>query len=228
MTDAELKELLSDCPTLYHMAHRGSWPSIQRHGLLSTSALLDVASVTGNQRQRIESERRPEKVTVLHKTFGEIVIRDQKPMDDRGLLRCLQDGLTPPEWYRILNSRVFFWLTPDRLHRLLSAGAYRDSEHDVLEIDAAPLVAKYRESISFCPINSGCTKPMPHPRGRGTFSSIADYPYSHWRNRRPRGERVVELAVSTGVPDISKYVRRVLVMKGSSVLSTIWEASSSG
>ncbi len=224
MNGAELEELLEDCPTLFHMAERGSWFSIKRHGLLSTSALLDVVELSGVERRRIESERRPDKVTLQNKAIGEIIIRDQKPMDDAGLIRCLQDGLTPEEWYRLLNARVFFWLTEDRLHRLLCAGPYRDSEHDVLELDAAALVAAHRAAITLSPMNSGCTKPIPHPRGRETFTSIDDYPYGYWRSRRKRGERIVELAVTGSVPDIRKYVRRVLAMKGKNRISTIWEA----
>jgi hypothetical protein len=42
VNENELQELLADCLVLYHMAERGSWGSIQRHGLLSTSALLDL------------------------------------------------------------------------------------------------------------------------------------------------------------------------------------------
>lgn len=223
MNNAELRELLSDCPTLFHMAERGSWSSIRKHGLLSTSALLNAVGLTGVERHRIESQRRPENVTLRHKALGEVVIRDQKPMDDAGLNRCLQDGITPAEWYRLLNGRVFFWLTKDRLHRLLSAAAYQDSDHDVLELDAAQLITAHRSAITLSPMNSGCTKPMPHPRGRGTFTSIADYPYAHWRSRRKRGERVVELAVTGGVPDVRKYVRRVLVMRGKTKVSTVWE-----
>src|SRR5580692_4537628 len=95
VNNAELGELLKDCPTLFHMAERGSWPSIKKHGLLSTSALLDAVGLKGADRRRIESERRPENVTLKHKGFGEVVIRDQKPMDDSGLIRCLQDGIKP-------------------------------------------------------------------------------------------------------------------------------------
>ena len=223
MNGTELGELLKDCPTLFHMAERGSWPSIKKHGLLSTSALLNAVGLKGADRRRIESERRPENVTLNNKVFGEVVIRDQKPMDDTGLIRCLQDGITPGEWYRLLNARVFFWLTEDRLHRLLCAGAYQDSEHDVLELDATALVAAHRTAITLSPMNSGCTKPMPHPRGRQTFTSITDYPYAYWRPRRKRGERVVELAVTGGVPDVRKYVRRVLAMRGKTIISTVWE-----
>jgi uncharacterized protein DUF7002 len=205
------------------MAERGSWLSIKKHGLLSTSALLNAVGLEGADRRRIESERRPANVTLKSKTFGEVIIRDQKPMDDAGLIRCLQDGITPAEWYQLLNARVFFWLTKDRLHRLLCAGAYQDSEHDVLELDAAALVAAHRPAITLSPMNSGCTKPFPHPRGRQTFTSIIDYPYAYWLPRRRRGERVVELAVTEGVPDVRKYVLRVLAMRGKTITSTVWE-----
>ncbi|WBV42519.1 DUF7002 family protein [Pseudoroseomonas cervicalis] len=100
MTNDELEELLSDCPVLYHMAERGSWPSIQRHGLLSTSALLDRFEVTGGRRVAIESERRSDGVVLEHPRLGRATLRDQKPMDDAGLARCLQDGLTPKRWLR--------------------------------------------------------------------------------------------------------------------------------
>lgn len=213
MTENELRELLNDCPVLYHMAERGSWPSIQRHGLLSTSALLDLYGVKGEARSAIEATRRSTSVRITHKKHGEAVVRDQLPMDDRGLVRCLEDGLTPPDWYRMLNERVFFWLTKARLLRLLSAGTYSSQSHDVLEIDAAGIVGAYRDRITLCAINSGCTKPFPHPRGVDTFRSIDDYPYEDWRKKRRRGERVVELSVLSGVPDVSKFVRRVVVMR---------------
>lgn len=219
MTDEELDELLRDCPVLYHMAERGSWPSIQRHGLLSTSALLDLFEVHGERRDAIEARRRPENVVIEHPRLGRAVVRDQKPMDDNGLRRCLQDGLVPEDWYRLLNGRVFMWLTRDRLDRLLAARPYRDLEHDVLELDAAPLVAACRERITLSPINSGATKPFPRDRGKDTFLPIADYPYASWRERRKVGERVVELAVAGGILGIGRFVRRVLTMRGEEVVA---------
>ena len=35
-------ELLATYPRLWHMAMDGSWPSIEKRGLLSTSALLEL------------------------------------------------------------------------------------------------------------------------------------------------------------------------------------------
>lgn len=227
MTNEELDELIHNCPTLFHMAERGSWPSIQRHGLLSTSALLDLFEVDGERRTAIESRRRPESVRLDHYQLGGAVVRDQKPMDDGGLLRCLKDGLTPREWYEVLNARVFFWLTKKRLLLLLNAGAYRDKVHDVLEVDTASLVADHRINITLAPINTGCTKPMPRERGRDTIVRIDDYPYAEWKAKgRSRFERVVELAVSPGVPNIEDYVRRVVEMRGEQELRVIWERPS--
>jgi Family of unknown function (DUF7002) len=218
VTEAELDELLQDCPTLYHMAEKNSWPSIQNYGLLSTTRLLDLFDVGQPRRTEIESRRRPVSVYLEHVDLGRAVIRDQFPMDDKGLERCLEDRLSPRAWYKLLNAKVFFWLTRERLLRLLNAGTYRNEEHDVIELDTRLLVAAYRENIWLCPMNSGCTKPYPHPRGIGTFRRIRDYPYAEWSKKRIRGERVVELAVDDGIHDVAPFVKRVLRMRGNDVL----------
>lgn len=223
MTEDELAELMRDCPALYHMAARGSWSSIRKHGLLSTSALLDRYKVTGAERNAIEALRRPNSIILKREDLGHAVVRDQFPMDDRGLTRCLEDALAPADWYRLLNAKVFFWLTRDRLLRLLNAGLYRMQEHDVLVLDSASLVAAYADKIWFCPINSGCTKPFPHPRGTTTFRRIANYPYATYRAKRKRGERVVELAVDYAVPDIATYVTRVVRMRGDTEQAVLFE-----
>lgn len=224
MTKDELVELVTDCPTLYHMAEAGSWPSIQNYGLLSTTALLDRYEIAGAARAAMESKRRPTSVPLERTGFGRAVVRDQLPMDDEGLSRCLEDGLSPEDWYRTLNAKVFFWLTWERLLRLLNAGTYRLQEHDVLALDAKSLVQAYEDKIWLCPINSGCTKPFPHPRGKNTFQRTSDYPYAEWKAKRKRGERAVEVAVDYAVPDAAKFVTRVVRMKASAELAVLFQA----
>lgn len=217
----ELAELIEDCPVLYHMAAKGSWPSIRRHGLWGTNALLDLFEVAGEDRRAIET-RRSASVVIRHPRLGEATIRDQKPMSDRSLRACLEDGLRPADWYALLNARAFFSLTRTRLLRMLNAGSYRREAHDVIEVDTASLVAAHGPDITLCAINSGFAQRRAAPRGRSTFLSIADYPYAEWRAKRPRGERVVELAVSPGVPDISLHARRVVRMRGDCEVETLW------
>jgi len=224
VTERELDELLADSPILYHMAERDSWASIRNYGLLSTTALLDRYEIVGEARTAIERERRPTSIPLDRSDLGRAVVRDQFPMDDKGLARCLEDGLSPADWYRILNGKVFFWLTQERLLRLLNAGAYRLQEHDVLILDAKPLIDAYRDKVWFCPINSGCTKPFPHPRGKKTFQRISDYPYAQWKAKRKRGERIVELAVEYAVPDVAQFVTRVVRMKACEELATLFQA----
>src|SRR5262245_1519796 len=97
------------------MAARGSWQSIRERGLLSTIALLDLYRVEGAERLRIERQRRPLCVPLNAPGLPTAVIRDQIPMNDIGLRRCLPEHMTPGDWYQLLNSRVFFWLTRERL-----------------------------------------------------------------------------------------------------------------
>src|ERR1700690_2977008 len=128
-------ELSARFPLLYHMAQLGSWPSMEEHGLLSTTALLDLFDVRGDERYRIESCHRPESIPIVHPKHGRAVIRDQKPMSDRSVRKALIGGLEPADWYRELNSRVFFWLSEERLNTLMNARAYRDQRHTVLVVD---------------------------------------------------------------------------------------------
>jgi len=222
VTGAELEEVLSDCPTLYHMAEDGSWPSIRQRGLLSTTALLDLYGIAGAPRLEIEERRRPASVQLRSAELPSAVVRDQLPMDDVGLRRCLPPHLVPADWYRLLNKKVFFWLTRDRLIRLLTADAYRDRPHTVIEISARALVEAHCERIWFCPMNSGCTKPFPHPRDENTFRRIAEYSYDYWHKRRAPGERVVELAVDYSVPDLANFVTRVTRSRGCHQLDIIF------
>lgn len=223
MTEAELDELLSDCPVLFHMAEKGAWPLIRRHGLLSTSRLLDLFEVEGEARNAMESARRPRSVVLENAQNGRVVIRDNKPMADASLRSCLEDGLEPTDWYRILNGRVFFWLSEKRLTKLLGARSYAQAEHDVLRIDARAFVEAFRPRITLSPINSGATSRFPAKRGSRTFLPIADYPYAEWRKKRARGERVVELAVMGAAEGVERFVEKVVRMKGDAEVKVVWQ-----
>lgn len=214
-------ELARRYPRLYHMAEVDSWPSIQRHGLLSTTALLTLFDLKGAARDRIESAHRPTSVPINHERYGQAVVRDQIPMRDADLRRCLRDGLTPAEWYRILNGKVFFWVTEERLETLLSARAYRDRTHTVLVLETQTLVEDHLEHVLLSPMNSGCTIPFARPRGRETFRALSDYPFE--ARRRGAGiNAVVELAVEQGVYNVEKYAIEVREQKAGRKGRVIW------
>ena len=199
-------DLISLFPRLWHMAEDGSFESIKTNGLLSTSALLDLYGIEGQERVALESRRRPECVRISKAGQPDAIVRDQKPMTDSALRKCLPEDVSPSEWFEILNDRAFFWLSRDRLRGLLGARAYRGRPQTVLTVDTASLVKAHRDRIELSPLNSGATIYNPQPRGRNTFLPIADYPFNERRKTRQIEKAVVELVVRGGVPDIFDHL----------------------
>jgi len=192
-------------PRLYHMAEAGSWPSVQRHGLLSTSALLDLFEIIGAEREAIESARRPESVKISHSEHGTAWIRDNKPINSTVLRRTLV-GMSEPQWYRTLNGRVFFWLNDERLDRLRGAPPYREREHDILTLDTKALLDTHAAKVELAHLNTGAVYgAATYKRGAGTFRPISDYTWSD-RVRVARAEPIVELTLPYSVPDIADFV----------------------
>lgn len=192
---------------IYHLAEAANWPSIHRHGLLSTTGLLDRAGLLGEQRNRIERCRR-----LAHMELPNgVQVRDQKPLSEEALRACLV-GMTPSEWYALINSRVFFWLDVDRLNRQRTACEPRPQV--VLEIDTVRLVARHAGQIALSRINTGNARRRPAQRGRCTFVPYRVWGESGWRSemeglglfRNRTGGSPVELTVAEGVPDIMRYV----------------------
>ena len=71
-----LEKIAAIHPQLYHMAQYGSWPSIRDHGLLSTTALLDLFNIDGRERRTIEGERRRRTIEVIDGSGAVASIRD--------------------------------------------------------------------------------------------------------------------------------------------------------
>ena len=209
-------------PFLYHMAALGSWSGIKAQGLLSTSALLDLYGIQGSERIALERSHRPRSVILEHAAYASATIRDQKPMSDRGLQRALQDGLTPEQWYVMLNDKVFFWVTRGRLERLLGAGEYRHTQHDVLVLRTASVLAEYSDRVLLAGMNTGATNPFPHPRGRDTFLPLSTYPFE--ARRKARKEPIVELAVQGGVPNAAKHAIEVFTAQADQEWKSIWKS----
>ena len=192
---------------VYHMAEAANWPAIQRDGLLSASALLDRVAMTEPQRDQLERCQRPRLCTLADGTQ----IRDQTPMPPEALARCLV-GLTPAEWYALINARVFFWLDPARLNRHLRACAPRSQV--VLTMDAQQLIAAYVDRIALTPINTGNARRQPAKRGAATFIPYTTWQASGWDSEaaalgtrpRPRSHAPVELTVVGAIPAAMTFV----------------------
>ena len=197
------QEVAGRYPYLYHMAEAGTWESIRKNGLLSTSALLDLYRFVGAAREAIECRHRPGSVTISNPPLPDAVIRDQRPMSDKRLRTCLS-GASPAQWYKLLNGKVFFWTTEPRFVTLLKA--YSGRRHLMLTIDTASLLSCETHDVTLCPMNSGATRPYAHPRSPATFQPIETAPF---HERRKRGlEPVAEVCVEHSVRDIAKHTTR--------------------
>lgn len=218
-------DLVKTYPRLYHMAHDGAWPAIRQNGLLSVAALLDLYGIKGERRDGLFSQHRPESERIDADGLPGAVIRDQKPMRDSALQKCLQDGMTPSDWYRHLNTKSFMWLSRERVWSLLGARAYRDKLQSVLTLDTAKLVEQYEDRIWLSPMNSGSTIYSPLPRGINTFRRINDFPFDDRKKQgRAKGANVVELLIDHGIPDVANYVLAVHKVKNDEIVEEIWRS----
>jgi hypothetical protein len=198
---------MSLSPFVYHLAEAENWPSIQRHGLLSTRALLDHFGVRGSSRAPIEQEHRPSRMIL---PTG-LIIRDQKPIPPAALNRCLL-GVTACQWYELLNSKVFFWFDPARLNR--QRRACSGFPQVVLTVARDRLLNRYAAQTALTPINTGNARRNAALRGAATFVPYRVWVASAWLSEakalgirpRRRTHPPAELTVSDAVPDVMDFI----------------------
>lgn len=195
-------------PRLHHLTTPGAWPSIARLGLLSSEALLRRVGAPEAEVRRLTSTRRPGEVAVQDGAGGRVVLNDNTPLSETALAACLDDGLAPADWLAMLNARVFFWADESGLARLAGARMNRGRVREVLVVDTLSLARAHAARMELCPINSGATLRRAARRGVATFTPLGAMSYQEWRRRRGRRapDRILEVVVRDGVPDIAEHV----------------------
>ncbi|MEJ8278855.1 DUF7002 family protein [Pseudonocardia spirodelae] len=189
-------ELVRRAPRLFHTTPAASWPGIAAHGLLPVSGLLDRYGVTGAERERLLTERRPRAVRLQHPEHGTAWLRDQRPLNPAALERMLE-GCTVAEYLRRINGCAFLWADPDRLARLHALPRYASEEHVVIAVDTASLLAAHGDRVLVSRINSGAALFARGRRGPDTLLPL---------DRVPSSWRPVEVAVPGGVPDLAAHL----------------------
>ena len=192
---------------VYHLAEAANWPAIQRDGLHSASRLLDLAGVKGLDRERLE---KPQRVTHTELPNG-VQLRDQRPLPPAALATCLI-GMSPTEWYALINAHIFFWFDPARLNRQRAACDPRPQV--VLTMDAGRLIEAYAEYIALTPINTGNARRRPAKRGAATFVPYVTWEASAWASEaanlgtplRPSSHPPVELTITRSLPNLMQFV----------------------
>jgi hypothetical protein len=206
------EELARRHPLLYHVTAPVAWTGISRHGLLSAEALITLFQIDDVRKAQLTTRRRPTEVKIAHAALGTATLNDNAPLSDKALHACLDDGLTPEQWLRALNQRVFFWADASGVSRLLGARMNRGRPRAVLAFDTLRLAHAHAQRMEICPINSGATIRRPARRGLATFAPLLDTDYPRWQRQRGTRDRIVEIVVRDRVPDIARFlVNQVIV-----------------
>lgn len=218
------EELASRHPRLYHMSEAGSWETIRELGLLTTAQMVDLCRPEPAVREAVLDRRRTTSHVLHHSVHGRLVVRDQGPLVESRLAALLVD-MTVAEWLHELNTRAFFWVDEAKLVGLLSAKLYGGRAHDVLVLDTARLLAAHADRVRLTTMNTGATTRFANcpRRGRDTFMTIPDFPLGERRTTCSQRSRVVELAVTGGVPDVADLVERVERRRGPDAVTVLWE-----
>ncbi|MFB9841106.1 DUF7002 family protein [Mucilaginibacter ginsenosidivorans] len=165
-------------PYLYHLTDRDNLPLILEYGkLLSTKKIIELS---GNAAYvHINTARRSthKKIVIGDRVFS---IRDQKPISEKNLVKCLTDGWDCARFYDHLNDRVFMWSKPEYLNN-----HYKTYEHEgpiILRFNTDSILAA-NPHVKFCRLNSGATRSSSHhngappPRGIDTFQPAETFDF---------------------------------------------------
>ncbi|WP_127503044.1 DUF7002 family protein [Actinoplanes solisilvae] len=197
----DVEELVARHPRVFHTMAAVAWPSVQRHGLLSTERLMDLYGLAAAERDRLVKTPRRESTVLRAPGLAPAVIRDQKPM--KFIAEKIDPDSSLEQYLAAINGRVFFWASPERLDRLRQAKEYRGDDQVVLHVDTRSLVERHGSRIELCRLNSGAVTQKNHPvRGHRSWLPIADYPYDEYRRRHGRDGALVEVTVLDAVPDV--------------------------
>ena len=190
----------------YHLADAENWPSIQRVGLHCATALIRQAGLRGAAARPFSFHRAVSPVLP-----SGVRLRDQSPMPPSALERCLDPGLTPADWYALVNAHVYFWLDTDRLARHRAACAKRPQI--VVTLDLPGLLARYRAHAFVTPFNVGNARRRPASRGQRTFVPLDAWLATRWASEarpgdkpRARAHPPAELAIAGAMPDVMDFV----------------------
>jgi hypothetical protein len=160
----DVDQLARRFPNLWHVTFAGGWNGIQRHGFLRTIDVLP--GCCGAQRTE------PTSVELADGT--QIMLRDQlrTRVDPTRSL----DAITPSEWWRLVNSRVYFFCREREVDRLVGSYLGRQLAQEVIKLRTKPALEVLTDQVEVTTVNVGVFPRTRGPsRGRNSFVPLADY-----------------------------------------------------
>lgn len=175
----DLDKFIVQKPYLYHLTYKENLESIFKTGTLYSAEYLFKLS-GDSKAQRYITTKRVEKIKINVEGF-EIIIRDQHPISEVALEKCLTDGWTCSDYFKCLNKRIFMWSDQNRLQRHYDR--YKKEKPSILKLETRNIIG-LNSHVKFSRINSGATRPNSYlggiapMRGKDTFLQAENFELS--------------------------------------------------
>jgi hypothetical protein len=175
----DINQFIKQRPYLYHLTSETNAKSIiARKKLFSANHLIELSKSEADHVVKRQKRHQHYKLTIEGEEY---LLRDQRPISEKALSKCLTDGWSVGDFLFHLNNRVFMWPTLDRL--LKHFNRY-EQEQPVIFRFSTESILHANPHVKFSRLNSGATRANSHlggkapERGPNTFLSADHFPFS--------------------------------------------------
>jgi hypothetical protein len=172
----EIEKFIIQAPYLYHLTSEQNAKRIIKEGkLYSANALIDKTKAKSDQ--KVKYNKRFSHHTLLI-DGTEVLLRDQRPISEKALSKCLTDSWSVADFIYHLNDRVFMWPSLDRLSRHFDR--YKKEVPIIFRFLTKDMV-QANAHVKFARLNTGATRANSHlggkapERGKSTFLNAKEY-----------------------------------------------------
>ncbi len=172
----DIKKFIEKKPFLYHLTSSINVDRILDHGVLfSANQLLAMSDHKAHILIQKQKRKGHLEIQIDGKKYS---LRDQRPISELALGKCLTDGWEVADYLYHLNDRVFMWPTIERLTRHFKR--YQNEKPVIFRFQTDELL-RINPNAKFSRLNSGATRANSHlggkppQRGLETFLSAENY-----------------------------------------------------
>jgi hypothetical protein len=156
----DIQKFINSRPFLYHLTcNENAENIIKSRELFSANELIQRTA--NEQYWPISRQRRAEHVLIVLDRQP-IYLRDQRPISEKNLAKCLTDNWKVPDFIEFLNDRVFMWPSISRLSSHYNR--YEREKPVILRFSTEKLI-NANKHVKFCRLNSGATRSNSYLRG---------------------------------------------------------------
>lgn len=201
--------LVNRFPRLWHATFEGGWEGIRSAGLRSSMDLLTSVG-RADEAAAFRGE-----VTTLDTPTGPAALRDQAPL--RKDPDPVADGISAAEWWILLNSRSYFFVSDLDLEKLLESNLEHGRVQEVISFETRRLLGPLTDHIQVSTVAAGVfPRASGTSRGRSNFIPLAEFTGVE--------TKIKEITVTTTIPVTDSAVVSVVRREHDEPSRRIWPA----